>query len=89
MISHKTARFRKAFSKLPTQIQQQAREVYKLFQQNPYHPSLHFKQIHPVHPIYSVRVSLNYRAVGVLEHDEIIWFWIGIHPEYEKLIARL
>jgi len=38
MISRTTARFRKVFAKLPKQIRRQAREAYKLFQQNPYHP---------------------------------------------------
>jgi hypothetical protein len=33
-------------------------------------------------------VSLNYRAVGVIEGDEIIWYWIGSHTDYEALITR-
>lgn len=89
MISRTTERFRKALKKLPRHIRQQAREAYKLFQQNPYHPSLHFKQVHTVEPIYSVRIGLHYRAVGVQEEDNILWFWIGIHTEYERLISSL
>jgi hypothetical protein len=87
--SHKTERFDNAFKKLPEWVQRQAREAYKLFRQNPYHPSLHFKQVHDTKPIYSVRVDGGYRAVGVRDDDEIIWFWIGSHGEYEKLISRL
>ncbi|PJH75031.1 MAG: hypothetical protein CO064_08830 [Anaerolineae bacterium CG_4_9_14_0_8_um_filter_58_9] len=88
MISHTTGRFRKALKQLPQQIQRQARQAYRLFKQNPYHPSLHFKQVHPTKPIYSARISLDYRAVGIREEDVVIWFWIGIHGEYEKLIAQ-
>jgi hypothetical protein len=55
--SHTTERFRKAFKMLPERVRRQAREAYKLFEQNPYHPSLHFKPIHPTRPIYSVRIS--------------------------------
>jgi hypothetical protein len=65
MISHTTARFRRAFSKLPKQIRQQAKKAYKVFQQDPSHPGLQFKQIHPIQPVYSVRVGLHYRAVGI------------------------
>jgi hypothetical protein len=89
MNSRTTERFRKAFGELPSQVQRQAREAYKLFKQNPYHPSLRFKQIHPTKPIYSVRASLGYRALGVREHEDIIWFWIGSHSDYDKLISRL
>lgn len=80
--------FRNAFQALPAQVQYQARAAYRLFCQNPYHPSLHFKQIHPIKPIYSVRISLDYRALGVRENDEIIWFWIGSHAEYDKILDR-
>jgi len=89
MKSHTTKRFREAFRGLPKHIQRQAREAYKLFLQNPYHPSLRFKQVHPTRPIYSVRVSRDYRAVGVRDRDEIVWFWIGSHAEYDKLLSQL
>ena len=88
MISHTAERFRKAFKELPKPAQRQAKGAYKLFSKNPYHPSLRFKQIHPQKPIYSVRVGLGYRAVGVRNGDEIVWFWIGSHANYDKLIAE-
>lgn len=89
MISHTTARFRKAYSQLPAQIRKQAREAYKLFQQNPRHPSLHFKQVHSTRPIYSVRASLDYRAVGIRDGETIIWFWIGSHADYDRLLVQM
>jgi hypothetical protein len=60
-----------------------------LFIENPRHPSLRFKQVHSVLPVYSARVSLDYRAAGVLEGDTVIWFWVGIHGEYEKLLKSM
>lgn len=84
-----TAHFRRAFSRLPSHVQRQARVAYRLFAQNPYHSSLHFKQIHSTRPIYSVRVGRGYRAIGELANDEITWFWIGSHSEYNKLVSRL
>jgi len=41
------------------------------------------------HPIYSARVGLGYRVLGLWEGDTITWFWIGSHAEYDTLLARL
>jgi hypothetical protein len=82
VISHTSERFRKLFALLPNHIRQQATEVYKLFEKEPYHPNLRFKRVHSVKPIYSVRINIEYRALGVLSENDIIWFWIGPHSEY-------
>src|SRR5687768_6654490 len=78
-----------AFGDLPEPAQDAARKAYRLFRENPNHPSLQFKKIHTREPIYSVRVTLGYRAVGLLEADEIIWFWIGSHADYDRLVKAL
>ena len=88
MTARTTERFRKALAALPEHVRAQARLAYRLFQQNPWHPSLQFKQVHPTQPIFSARVGLGYRALGVREGEEIIWFWIGSHPEYDRMIAQ-
>lgn len=64
MESHIDADFRKAYRKLPKEARDQARKAYGLFKQDPYHPSLQFKRVHSKEPVYSVRSSLNYRALG-------------------------
>ncbi len=57
--------------------------------ENPRHPGLHFKQIHGSDRLVAVRISRDYRAVGVRgSPDEILWFWIGPHSEYERLLAK-
>jgi mRNA-degrading endonuclease RelE of RelBE toxin-antitoxin system len=84
-----SARFRKAFSELPDRIQRQARQAFRQFQQNPNHPSLGFKQVHPSRPIYSVRIGLGFRAIGIRENNEIIWFWIGSHADYDRLLSQM
>ena len=89
MKSRTTAQFRKAFAELPKQIQEQTREAYRKFKQNPKHPSLRFKKVHLVLPIYSARITKNYRAIGQLEGDTIIWFWVGSHAEYDRLLSQL
>ena len=89
MNSHTTRRFRALFSSLPKHAQRQAREAYDLFRQNQSHPGLRFKQVHSAPPIYSARVSIGYRALGVVEGDTVTWFWIGAHAEYDKLLQNL
>ncbi|MBD2513984.1 hypothetical protein H6G93_02995 [Nostoc sp. FACHB-973] len=88
MKSRTTAQFRDLFANLPQQVQQQAREAYQQFKQDPWHPSLRFKQVHPREPIYSARVSKNYRAVGVRNESGIVWFWIGTHADYDNLLSQ-
>lgn len=89
MKSHTTARFRKLFIALPESVREQARQAYRCFQENPNHPSLQFKRVHIAQPIYSARVNLDYRVLGVREGSEMIWFWIGSHEEYDKLLTHL
>jgi hypothetical protein len=89
VISHVTKRFREAFAELPPHVQRKAREAYQLWQQNPQHPSLQFKQVHTREPIYSVRVGIGWRALGVKSDDTMVWFWIGSHADYDKLLSKL
>lgn len=89
MISHTTKRFRAALADLPAPIRAQARTAYTLFKQNPAHPSLRFRQVHPTHPIFSARINRDYRAVGIRKTNRIIWFWIGPHDAYERLLAQM
>lgn len=39
--------------------------------------------------MYSVRITDDYRALGLRDGDEMIWFWIGGHAEYEHLLPHL
>jgi hypothetical protein len=87
--SRTTKQFRKALQNLPPRIQRQAKKAYQLWQQDPHHQSLQFKRVHPVKPIYSVRVAIGWRAVGVRNGDDMIWYWIGSHAAYDKLISQL
>jgi hypothetical protein len=71
------------FAKLPSTAQDLARENYELLKINPYHPSLHFKR---VGRFWSVRVGRSYRALAADAQDGIVWFWIGTHAEYDRLV---
>jgi hypothetical protein len=89
MNSSTTDQFWKRYSSLPSEAKRQAREAYTLFVSDPYHPGLHFKRIHSTRPVFSVRIGIHYRAVGVLDEQEITWFWIGSHAEYDRLVRQL
>ena len=56
---------------------------FELLKANPYHPSLQLKNIENYH---SVRVGLKYRALAVEVTGGLLWFWIGSHSDYDKLI---
>jgi mRNA-degrading endonuclease RelE of RelBE toxin-antitoxin system len=86
MKSHVEPRFWKAYDRLPPNVRRQADAAYELWQQNPYHPSLQFKCVDPEESIYSVRIGRGYRALGWFEGSVIVWFWIGDHDEYIRLI---
>ena len=88
MKSRTTDRFRRGFSRLPSDVQEQARRVYRLWRQAPKHPSLQFKRIHSLDPIYSVRIGIHWRALAVVRDDRAVWFWIGSHSEYDTLVSR-
>lgn len=89
MKSVTTNRFKQALQQLPEKIQIKARTTYHLWQENPQHPSLNFKQIHSREPIYSVRIGIGYRALGTVDENTMIWFWIGSHEDYNKMIKAL
>ena len=76
-----------AYQSLDQNIKIRARKAYKLWAQNPFHPSLHFKCINHKEKIWSVRISLGYRAIGIFEGDSVTWFWIGCHDNYERFFS--
>jgi hypothetical protein len=79
-----SARFWALYEALPAEIRATADKNYALLKSDPRHPSLHFKKVGSV---FSVRVNDRYRAVGVPVTDGILWFWIGTHADYDKLIG--
>ncbi|MCP5366862.1 MAG: hypothetical protein H6907_03150 [Hyphomicrobiales bacterium] len=76
------------FDELPGEVRRLAESNYHLWQENPQHPSLRFKQIHPDLPIFSFRVGMRHRTVGVrTDDDRIAWFWIGSFETFKQEIS--
>lgn len=72
-----------AYEALPKSVQELADQNYETLKANPRHPSLHLKK---VGRYWTVRVGLHYRALSVEVDDGLLWFWIGSHAEYDRLI---
>lgn len=90
MISRLHPRFRRDFERLPKEVQERARQAYRQFVANPNHPGLKFKRLESEAPLWSVRISDSYRAVGVRDPDDtIVWFFIGSHADYDRLLRTL
>ena len=89
MLPKTTERFRKCFKKLPPDIQSKARKSFNVWQNNPNHKSIKFKKIHSKKEIFSIRITIGYRALGIISDEEMIWFWIGSHSDYDRLIKNL
>ncbi|MDQ7032368.1 MAG: hypothetical protein Q9M37_06595 [Desulfonauticus sp.] len=78
--------FWKAYGSLNDKIKQQAKKSFELWRENPFHPSLHFKCVNKEENVWSLRISHVYRALCIFEKDTVIWFWIGNHDEYMRMI---
>ncbi len=78
-----TPRFWQHYRQLPLEVRNLADKNFELLKANPKHPSLHFKKISN---LWSVRVGAHYRALGLDKTDGVVWFWIGSHAEYDKLL---
>jgi hypothetical protein len=87
--SHLTEDFVASFRGLPRRIQDVARKNYRLWRRDPAHPSLDFEQVSRRSPVFSVRVGIGWRAVGIKKEDAMIWYWIGSHADYDRLLGQL
>lgn len=83
MKSRATSKFWNAYSALPANLQRLALKQYRLWLSDVRHPSVNFKK---VGRYWSARITDDHRALGVMTGDTVIWFWIGSHAEYERII---
>jgi hypothetical protein len=83
-IYHASPRFWDRYHALPKEVQRLADANFELLKADSRHPSLQLKK---VGKFWSARVGLHYRTLGIEVDDGLIWFWIGHHSEYDRLIA--
>ena len=58
MKSRTTRKFWRLFDALSVAVQDHARRAYRLWRQDPSHPSLHFKRVSKAEPIYLIRLRV-------------------------------
>ena len=89
MNSITTADFWDKFFRLPPSIQARAIIAYRKWRRNPQQRGLFLKQIkRGPPPVYSVRIGRGWRALGYrTDENAIVWFWIGSHDEYDRLLS--
>lgn len=78
-----SVKFWKFYEALPENIQKLADVNFALLKEDPRHPSLHLKKIGD---FWSARIGIHYRAIAVQQESDLVWFWIGHHSEYGKLL---
>ena len=89
MRSRTTRDFRDLLASLSESVQRQAHDAYELFRLNPFHPGLNFKPVSQHSPgVWSVRIGIHYRAIGIRDGDDILWIWIGSYAEYDRQLRR-
>ncbi len=86
MKHYASSQFWQCFENLPQHIQKRARKNYERLKINPQHPALHYKLV--CNGRYrSVRIGLQYRALAIEVKKGMLWFWIGSHADYDKLLT--
>lgn len=77
------------YHSLPHDIRERANKQFALIKENSQHPSLQFKKIgeRRGNEIWSARVTLKYRALAIKREDGYLWFWIGDHEAYDRLVS--
>jgi hypothetical protein len=75
--------FWRLYRQLSPEVRALADKNFQLLKADPKHPSLHFKRIGR---LWSVRVGAHYRALGLDKPEGAVWFWIGSHADYDKLL---
>ena len=87
MISRATPSFWRALEGLDGPGRRAAERAFRRLQADPHQNSLSFKKLTAHADLWSVRVSLDLRAVGHRSADVVTWVWIGTHNEFDNLFG--
>jgi len=78
---------------LPLHVQKLVVTAIRLWEANPKHRSL---RLHPLKDTrkgrqakgsFSISLNRQYRAIYVLDGDVAVWYWVGSHADYDRLIG--
>lgn len=87
-MTHTTlASFWERYEALPESVQRLADRQFERLKSDPLHPSLHFKKVGRRKQLWSARVGIGHRALGMDKPEGVVWVWIGTHAEYDQLLS--
>lgn len=84
MTHHASPDFWACYHALPAEVQELANKAFALLKADPHHPSVRLKK---VGSYWSARVGAHYRALAVEAEDGLVWFWIGHHADYDRILG--
>ena len=70
--------FWESYRSLDEDLKDRVRRAFRLWAENPFHPSLRFKCVNREENVWSVRITRGYRALGILEGDTVTWFGLAV-----------
>ena len=73
------------YRQLPPEVRNLADKNFALIQADPRHPSVRLRK---VGAFWSARIGLHYRALARDREEGLVWFWVGHHSEYDKIVSR-
>ena len=91
--NRRTREFRELFDRLPASVQELARRAFAAFVDNPAHPGLRHHALRDnskgshLPGSFSVSISMKYRAVYAGRGNVNLWYWVGTHADYDRLIG--
>jgi hypothetical protein len=84
-VKHRAApSFWEAYNALAPSIRELADKSFELLKNDPQHPSLRLKR---TGRFLSARVGLHHRALAVEVPGGMLWFWVGNHDVYDRLVG--
>lgn len=72
-----------SYRQLSPELRDLADKNFELMKRDPNHPSIRLKK---AGPYWSARVGRGHRALARESDDGLVWFWIGPHAEYDRLL---
>lgn len=73
------SRFKRAYKKLPQELQEQVDRKLELLAENPKHPSLRVKRVKKTRDIWEAAITMNCRFTFQIEEDLYIMRNVGEH----------
>ncbi len=83
MTHHAAPSFWACYRSLPVGVQRIADKTFELLKDDPRHPSIQLKKLDQ---FWSARVGLHHRALAIEAPDGFLWFWIGSHADYDRIV---